>query len=82
MCECMQQCYRVQSVSSTTAVCVSVCSNAIEYSQSRAEFLVVSSYMESCNNKPVYGYNIMLPNLSHSPNLYKIQSVYNNNVAS
>ena len=25
---------------------------------------------------------IMLPNLSPSPNLYKVQSVYNNNVAS
>ena len=35
---------------------------------------------ESCNNKPMYGY--MLPNLSPSPNLYKVQSVYNNNVAS
>ena len=31
-------------------------------------------------NKPIYGY--MLPNLSPSPNLYKVQSVYNNNVAS
>ena len=41
---------------------------------------VVSSYEESCNNKPMYGY--MLPNLSHSPNLYKVQSFYNNNVAS
>ena len=41
---------------------------------------VVSSYKESCNNKPMYGY--MLPNLSPSPNLYKVQSVYNNNVAS
>ena len=40
----------------------------------------VSSYKESCNNKPMYGY--MLPNLSPSPNLYKVQSVYNNNVAS
>ena len=40
---------------------------------------VVSSYKESCNNKPIYGY--MLPNLSPSPNLYKVQSVYNNNVA-
>ena len=28
---------------------------------------------------PVYGY--MLLNLSPSPNLYKVQSVYNNNVA-
>ena len=27
---------------------------------------------------PVCGY--MLPNLSPSPNLYKVQSVYNNNV--
>ena len=35
---------------------------------------VVSSYKESCNNKPMYGYNIMLPNLSPSPNLYKVQS--------
>ena len=42
--------------------------------------LVVSSYKESRNNKPIYGY--MLPNLSPSPNLYKVQSVYNNNVAS
>ena len=41
---------------------------------------IVSSYKESCNNKPIYGY--MLPNLSPSPNLYKVQSVYNNNVAS
>ena len=41
---------------------------------------VVSSYKESRNNKPIYGY--MLPNLSPSPNLYKVQSVYNNNVAS
>ena len=40
---------------------------------------VVSSYKESCNNKPMYGY--MLPNLSPRPNLYKVQSVYNNNVA-
>ena len=45
-----------------------------------AHILVVSSYKESCNNKPMYGY--MLPNLSPSPNLYKVQSVYNNNVAS
>ena len=41
---------------------------------------VVSSYKESYNNKPMYGY--MLPNLSPSPHLYKVQSVYNNNVAS
>ena len=32
---------------------------------------IVSSYKESCNNKPLYGY--MLPNLSPSPNLYKVQ---------
>ena len=38
--------------------------------------VVVSSYKESRNNKPIYGY--MLPNLSPSPNLYKVQSVYNN----
>ena len=37
-------------------------------------------YKESCNNKPIYGY--VLPNLSLSPNLYKVQSVYNSNVAS
>ena len=43
---------------------------------------VVFSYKESCNNKPMYGYKIMSPNLSPSPNLYKVQSVYNNNVAS
>ena len=42
--------------------------------------MVVSLYKESSNNKPTYGY--MLPNLSPSPNLYKVQSVYNNNVAS
>ena len=30
----------------------------------------------------MYGYNYMLPNLSPSPNLYKVQSVYNINVAS
>ena len=42
---------------------------------------VVSSYKESRNNKPMYGYNIMLPNLSPSPNLYKVQSIYNNNVS-
>ena len=44
--------------------------------------VVVSSYEESCNNKPMYMYGYMFPNLSPSPNLYKIQSVYNNNVAS
>ena len=43
-------------------------------------YAVVSSYKES-NNKPMYGYN-MLPNLSPRPNLYKVQSIYNNNVAS
>ena len=42
--------------------------------------MVVSSYKESRNNKPIYGY--MLPNLSLSPNLHNVQSVYNNNVAS
>ena len=42
--------------------------------------MVVSSYKESRNDKPMYG--SMLPNLSPSPNLYKVQSVYNNNVAS
>ena len=41
---------------------------------------VVSSYKESCNNMPMYGY--MLPNLSPSPNLYKVQRFYNYNVAS
>ena len=41
---------------------------------------VVSSYNESRNDKPMYGY--MLPNLSPIPNLYKVQSVYNNYVAS
>ena len=41
--------------------------------------VVVSPYKESCNNKPMYGY--MLPNLSPSPYLYKVLSVYNNNVA-
>ena len=40
--------------------------------------MVVSSYKESCNNKPMYGN--MLPNMSPRPNLYKVQSVYNNNV--
>ena len=40
---------------------------------------VVSSYKESyINNMLFYGY--MLPNLSPSPDLYKVQSVYNNNV--
>ena len=38
-----------------------------------------SSYKESRNNKPMYGYT--LPNLSPSSNLYKVQSVFNNNVA-
>ena len=42
----------------------------------QSHFSVVSSYKESRK----YGY--MLPNLSPSPNLYKVQSVYNNNVAS
>ena len=42
--------------------------------------MVVSLYKESRNNKPTYGY--MLPNLSPNPNLYKVQSVYKNNVAS
>ena len=49
-----------------------LCMCAVKYS-------VVSSYKESRNNKPIYG--SMLPNLSPSPNLYKVQSVYNNNVA-
>ena len=40
--------------------------------------MVVSSYKESRNNKPMYMYGYMLPNLSPSP---KVQSVYNNNVA-
>ena len=46
--------------------------------------VVVSSYEESYNNKPMYMYmyGYMLPNLSPSPNLYKVLSVYNNNVAS
>ena len=35
-------------------------------------------YKESRNNMPIYGY--MLPNLSLSPNLFKVKSVYNNNV--
>ena len=35
---------------------------------------VVSSYKESCNNMPIYGY--MLPNLSPSPNLYKYRAVF------
>ena len=39
-----------------------------------------SSYKESRNKIPIYGYS--LPNLSPSPNLYKVQSVYNNNVRS
>ena len=34
---------------------------------------VVSLYKESCNNKPMYGY--MLPNLSPSPNLYKVFTI-------
>ena len=40
---------------------------------------VVSSYEESHNNMPKF-YGYMLPNLSH--NLYEVQSVYINNVAS
>ena len=39
-------------------------------------WVVSSNYKESRNNMP------MLPNLSPSPNLQKVQSVYNNNVAS
>ena len=35
--------------------------------------MVVSPYKESRNKKPMYDY--MLPNLSPSPNLYKVQSV-------
>ena len=38
---------------------------------------LIHPYKESCNNKPMY----MLPNLSPSPNLYKVQSLDNNNVA-
>ena len=30
----------------------------------------------------MYMYGYMLPNLSPSPNLYKVQSAYNNDVAS
>ena len=37
---------------------------------------VVSSYKESRNNKPIYGYNVT--HLSPRPNIYKEQSVYNN----
>ena len=44
------------------------------------ETSVVSLYKESCYNTPMYGY--MLLNQSPSPNLYKVQSVYNNNVVS
>ena len=43
----------------------------INYFQSTTVTTVVSLYKESCNNKPMYGY--MLPNLSPSPNLYKVQ---------
>ena len=32
------------------------------------------------SESPVSSYGYMLPNLSPSPNLYKVQSVYNNNV--
>ena len=39
--------------------------------------MIVSSFKKTCNNKPTYGY--MLPNLTPSLNLYKVQSVYNNN---
>ena len=39
------------------------------------DIVVISELM-----MPMYGY--MLPNLSPSPNLYKVQSVYNNNVYS
>ena len=43
------------------------------------EVPVVSSYKESRNNMPIYGY--MLPNLSPSSiTLYQVQSVHNNNV--
>ena len=41
---------------------------------------LVVSYKESRNNKPMYGY--ILPNLSRSPDLYRVQSVYKNNVVS
>ena len=45
----------------------------IRYTCNSKKKWVVSSYKESCNNKH------MLPNLSPSPNLYRVQSVYNNN---
>ena len=42
----------------------------------RCKRRVVFSYKESRNNKPIATYNIMLPNLSPSPNLYEVQSAY------
>ena len=62
-------------------LCIQYCEIARQdnTTETKKLLLVVSSYKESRNNMPIYG--CMLPNLSPSPNLYKVQSVYNNNVA-
>ena len=46
-------------------------------------FLIINIRSHVRNNKPIkfYAY-IMSPNLTPTPNLHKVQSVYNNNVAS
>ena len=64
----------------TVCTCMCVPQAFSEDNEAHCKYVVVSSYKESRNNKPIYGY--MLPNLSPSPNLYKVESVYNNNVAS
>ena len=51
----------LRNPASSASMCRMVCK--------QREKLVVSSYKESRNNKPMYGY-IILPNLSPSPNLY------------
>ena len=49
--------------------------------QNMLEILVVSSYKESRNDKQIYGYYVTQSE-PYSPNICKVQSVYNNNVAS
>ena len=76
LCTCMCVCVCV-CVCECVYPCICMCTWG---NYMRNETQVVSSYKESCNNKPMYGYT--LPNLSPSPNLYKVQSVYNNDIAS
>ena len=82
---CIHVCIRMFTISQSTLTYMHVHTciythHSVVSVERQYNALIVSTYKESRNNKPMYGY--MLPNLSPSPNLYKVQSVYNNNVAS